>query len=251
MNMTGIIIIACVVIAFYVYKKAKRFPLTMMDQHIANRDFQKAIDTLNSASMVKVMSQFEKDAKVLKIYFMWGKKELFLKQLQVLTKTNYKKQNQKRLELLENWAHKFIVYDACKFAQIFIDSIKQIDTSKGDFMQLCYDVLIQHQECFDLLDQKSNAKKIVDFESAMYLYLIAYLCEINSDVKHACTYYNNALLQFDTLRNYTYYYHAKKYVETHGDESMLFFKKKEVNQSEYHFTSEDFKKMYSFGKKKS
>lgn len=251
MKMSGIIIIACGVIAFYMYKKVKRFPLLMMDQHMANGDYQKAIDTLNSASMVKVMSKFEKDAKVLKIYFMWGKKERFLKQLSVLTTSNYKKQNQERLTLLENWTHKFIVYEQIEFAQIFIESIKQIDTKKADFMQLCYDVLIDHKECFELLEAKSNAKKVVDFESAMYLYLIAYLCEINGDVKHACSYYNNALLQFDTLRSFVYYQHAKQYIERYGDESMLFFKKKETQKSTYRFTSEDFKEMYSFRKKKS
>ena len=92
--------------------------------------------------------------------------------------------------------------------------------------------------------------KLVDLKSAMYLYLIAMSLDQKQERKQAASYFNHALIQFETLRIYFYYDKAKKYIETYGDSSLLYYAKKSENKQQYRFTSEDFKNMYQFGKKK-
>ncbi len=250
MNLTGIIILACGVIAYYMYRKAKRFPIMMMEQHIINKDYQKAIDTLNSAAMVKVMSQFEKDQKVLKIYFLWGKKEAFLKQLDVIATSNYPKHQQARIELLSHWFHRFVMYQEQSFAYTFYEKICHISQEEGAFCKLCYDVILLHQDQSEKIMKLLNDCKVVDFKSSMYLYMIGSLCELKHDHKNACQYYNNALIQFETLRSNLYYDHAKKYVEAFGSKQHLYHEKKIARAKSKEFTLDDFKQMYQFKKNK-
>ncbi len=223
MNAVGTLLIVLIILLCLIYNWIKKAPKKAIQRALKQHDYEHALKILDAVGIEKIVSPFEKDKLLLKTYFMAGKKENFLKQIQHIGHTQYKEDG--KIRLLEIWFHHCLQCDAKEFADAFLNEINVCaDSETMDLANLSYQILINKETIsISTLDEKIQKIKNPDFHSGLLYYLKGMLYFYRQDLENALHSFDNALFNFEACNSGIYYDSCKKMIDTYGNSSYLHY----------------------------
>lgn len=227
MTEVGLLVLICIFSVGYIYIRIKRFPLTMMDIHIKQNNFQEVIEILEKKSTKKLMKPLEYDRIKLKVMFRAGRKSEFQEMIQVIGNKKYRDGD--AIELLEKWYHLCLAHRdeplAVEFAQNFKDAICiHADENIQKLATLSYDILIDKVPSGEefLLSYCLRGRE-TNFRCGLGNYLLGKICELQFNIKGALRWYDSAITQFDCINSRIYYQECKDYIDQYGDNTLIHY----------------------------
>lgn len=212
-----IVIVICIAIVIYVKQKIDKLSILKFEDALSVQDYDKALETLETSFKLNIISENDYNGKLLKVYFVSGNKELFIKQIETIKNNQYQKDI---IPLLAKWYHHCVAYEAQVFADEFLDAIKaHSDEKQFAYYQMIYDVIFNKLDKSSLCNSYLQDSSLSLFDKGVCYYLYGYMYDLENDKEHALKCYENALLNFDQVKSGIYYRTALNYIKEHGNDN--------------------------------
>lgn len=212
-----IVIIICIAIIIYVKKKINKLSLLKFEDALLVEDYDKALEALESSYKLSIIDEIEYNSKLLKVYFMSGNKSLFLKQINTIKNTTYRKDI---MPLLVKWYHHCVAYQVREFADEFLLAIKQHSNDyQFTYYQMIYDIIFNKLDKSLMCNNYLKDSSLSLFDKGVCYYMYGYMYDLEKNKENALKCYENALVNFDQVKSGIYYRFALNYIKEYGNES--------------------------------